>query len=81
MTAADGGEDARIEWRDGPERTGFLPRRFCQFQLKTGDVFPKKAGDEVLARENKLKPMVREALEKRRFIHNALFQALHSNPD
>ena len=64
VTTADGGEDARIEWRDGPERTDFLPRRFCQFQLKTGDVSPKEAGDEVLTRENKLKPMVREALER-----------------
>lgn len=64
VTTTDGGEDARIEWRDGPERTGFLPRRFCQFQLKTGDVSPKKAGEEVLTRENKLKPMVQEALER-----------------
>ena len=64
VTTADGGEDARIEWRDGPKHTHFLPRRFCQFQLKTGDISPKKAGDEVLTRENKLRPMVREALEK-----------------
>ncbi len=62
--APDGGEDARIEWRDGPPRTHFLPRRFCQFQLKTGYVSPKKAGDEVLTAENKLRPMVREALER-----------------
>ena len=64
VTTADGGEDARIEWRDGPERTSFLPRRFCQFQLKTGDISPKEAGDEVLTPENKLRPMVQEALER-----------------
>ena len=64
ITVSDGGEDARIEWLGGPERTGFLPSRFCQFQLKTGKVSPKKAGEEVLARKNGLKPMVREALEK-----------------
>ena len=64
VTAPDGGEDARIEWQGGPERTGFLPNRFCQFQLKTGDIAPKEAGEEVLTRENKLKPMVQEALEK-----------------
>ncbi len=64
QNVTDGGEDARIEWRGGPERTGFLPGRFCQFQLKTGDVSPKEAGDEVLTRENKLKPMVQEALER-----------------
>ena len=64
VTAPDGGEDARIEWQGGLGRTGFLPNRFCQFQLKTGDISPKEAGEEVLTRENKLKPMVREALEK-----------------
>ena len=65
VTAPDGGEDARIEWQGGLGRTDFLPNRFCQFQLKTGDISPKEAGEEVLTRENKLKPMVREALKKR----------------
>jgi DNA-binding transcriptional regulator YiaG len=64
ITVTDGGEDARMEWQGGPERTSFLPNRFCQFQLKTGAIFPKEAGEEVLTRENKLKPMVREALER-----------------
>ena len=64
VTAPDGGEDARIEWQGGLGRTDFLPNRFCQFQLKTGDISPKEAGEEVLTRENKLKPMVREALKK-----------------
>ncbi|TGG94462.1 MAG: hypothetical protein ERJ67_02790, partial [Aphanocapsa feldmannii 277cV] len=27
----DGGEDGRIEWKDGPERTRNLPSRRCQF--------------------------------------------------
>ena len=63
-TAPDGGEDARMEWQGGPGRTSFLPNRFCQFQLKTGAISPKEAGGEVLTRENKLKPMVRKALEK-----------------
>ena len=64
VTAADGGEDARIEWQGGIERTGFLPSQFCQFQLKTGDISPSEAGKEVLTRENQLKPMIRKALEK-----------------
>lgn len=64
VTAADGGEDARIKWQGGLERTGFLPSRFCQFQLKTGDISPSEAGKEVLTRENQLKPMIRKALEK-----------------
>ena len=66
-SAPDGGEDARIEWRDGPPRTGFLPGRLCQFQLKTGKISPAKAGKEVLdSLDSKelLKPMIREVLEK-----------------
>ncbi len=64
VTTADGGEDARIEWQGGRERTHLLPSRFCQFQLKTGDISPSEAGKEVLTRENQLKPMIRKALEK-----------------
>ena len=64
VTAPDGGEDARIEWQGGPERTSFLPNRFCLFQLKTGDISPSKAGKEVLTKENQLKPMIRKAVEK-----------------
>lgn len=63
-SAPDGGEDARIEWQDGPERTGFLPNRLCQFQMKTGKVGPAQAGNEVLDSKKELKPMVREVLEE-----------------
>ena len=63
-SAPDGGEDARIEWRDGPSRTGFLPSRLCQFQLKTGKISPAEAGKEVLDSKKQLKPMIREVLEK-----------------
>ena len=48
ITAADGGEDARIEWEGGPERTPFLPARLTQFQLKATGIGPKAAGDEIL---------------------------------
>ena len=61
--ASDGGEDARIEWQDGPERTSFLPNRLCQFQLKTGRIDPAEAGKEVLTLKKQLKPMVRKVLE------------------
>ena len=63
INAPDGGEDARIEWQNGPERTSFLPNRLCQFQLKTGDIDPAEAGKEVLTLKNQLKPMVRKVLE------------------
>ena len=64
IEAPDGGEDARIEWREGPARTAFLPNRLCQFQLKTGKVFPKDAGKEVLDSKKRLKPMIRDVMEK-----------------
>ena len=60
---ADGGEDGRIEWKGGPDRTPFLPSRLCQFQLKTGSIGPKAAGREVLTRKGVVKEMVRSALE------------------
>lgn len=63
ITASDGGEDARIEWKDGPERTKFLPCRFTQLQLKAGPISPAEAGADILTKAGDVKPMVREALE------------------
>ncbi len=63
IAAPDGGEDGRISWRDGPERTEFLPSRLCQFQLKAGGIGPTDAGQEVVAR-GEVKPMVRSVLEQ-----------------
>ena len=62
--AADGGEDGRIEWEGGPDRTPFLPSRLCRFQLKAGRVGPAEAGREVLARTGRTeKDMVWSVLE------------------
>ena len=63
ITAPDGGEDARIEWQGGPERTPYLPARLTQFQLKATDIGPKEAGSEILtAKTNEIKPLVSGAL-------------------
>jgi DNA-binding transcriptional regulator YiaG len=64
ITAADGGEDARIEWQGGPARTKFLPNRISQFQLKAGEISPGEAGADVLTPKGEVKSMVRDALEK-----------------
>lgn len=64
ITAADGGEDARIEWQGGPARTKFLPNRISQFQLKAGPISPAEAGADVLTPVGDVKPMVRDALER-----------------
>ena len=60
--APDGGEDGRIEWQKGPERTPWLPSRTTQFQLKSGPVAPKQAGSDVLL-HGQVKQMVRDVLE------------------
>ena len=56
LNAPDGGEDGRIEWRAGIDRTTFLPSKLCQFQAKAGKITPTEAAREVL------KPMVRHVL-------------------
>ena len=62
ITAPDGGEDARIFWHGGVERTNFLPSRKCRFQMKTGRVTPSIAGNEVTTR-GQIKPKIREVIE------------------
>ena len=63
ITAPDGGEDGRIEWSGGPGRTGFLPSRCCQFQLKSGAIYPARAGRELLTAGGEIKEMIRSVLE------------------
>ena len=59
----DGGEDGRITWVDGPERTRFLPSRFCVFELKSGEVPKAKAHWVPLTKSRDIKSMVRLTLE------------------
>jgi len=61
ITAPDGGEDGRIKWEGGPDRTRSLPCRDNQFQLKAGPVKPSQAAKDVL-RNKQLQPMVRAVL-------------------
>ena len=63
INTADGGEDGRITWTGGPERTPFLPGRLCQFQLKAGQTTPAAAGRDVLSGSSAVKDMVRLALQ------------------
>ena len=62
VTASDGGEDGRITWQDGPERTSFLPSRINQFQLKAGKISPGAAAKDVLSRTGVVKEMVGSVL-------------------
>lgn len=47
ITVADGGEDARVEWGDGPGATDYLPARFCIFQSKASALSNTQVKHEV----------------------------------
>lgn len=63
ITVSDDGEDARIEWTGGPERTTFLPSRVVQFQLKAGPVSPSGAANDILSKGGILKEQIRNVLK------------------
>lgn len=47
ITIPDGGEDARVEWKGGPDKTDWLPKRFTVFQCKKGTISPSSLKKEV----------------------------------
>src|SRR5262249_33121640 len=69
ITIPDGGEDARISWRAGPDRLDFLPRRFCSFQCKASSVTPASLQHECWDRSvkdrRKLRPVFQSVLDER----------------
>ncbi len=65
ITVPDGGEDGRIEWRDGRERTDFLPTRFTLFQIKATTMPKAKCKNEVVDGDTKaLKPAILEVVQR-----------------
>lgn len=60
---ADGGEDGRIEWDDGPEHTAFLPGRLVQFQVKATDMPAAKCAKELRDKGGSAKQQIRNAIE------------------
>ncbi|MEI2580132.1 hypothetical protein V5G28_015455 [Scytonema sp. PRP1] len=67
ITVPDGGEDARISWAGGLERTDYLPSRFCIFQAKATDPGPAGWKKEVWTKGSQKKGAVRtlnEAMTK-----------------
>ena len=47
QTAPDGGIDAQIEWQDGPEPSGWLPRRHIVLQCKATGMAPAAIKSEM----------------------------------
>lgn len=64
ITVADGGEDGRIEWKDGPDKTEFLPGRLVQFQNKATAMPPAECAKEIVDSKGNLKNMVDKVLKE-----------------
>jgi len=63
INVPDGGEDGRIQWRDGPLNTDYLPHRFVQFQNKATIMGAADCADEIVNNDGTMKHMVEEALD------------------
>jgi hypothetical protein len=64
INVPDGGEDGRIEWESGVDKTDFLPKRFTLFQVKAKEMSPAECYKEILKRDEKnLKDQVTKVLD------------------
>jgi len=63
ITVADGGEDARVTWTDGPLETDYLPSRFCIFQSKATELRPAGWKKEVWTKKSQNRKGNRELNE------------------
>lgn len=60
----DEGEDGRVKWADGPDRTEFIPSRFTLFQCKAERMTKAKCDTEVRGKRSKeVKLKVAEVLD------------------
>ena len=64
IRVSDGGEDGRIKWSGGIERTSFIPNRFTQFQNKATTMTPAECANELVASDGTIKTMVLESLSQ-----------------
>lgn len=65
ITVSDGGEDVRVEWRGGPDRTDYIPRRFTVFQAKAENLSNTKLASEPLTTAKNLKPALKEVVRQK----------------
>ena len=64
IEVSDGGEDGRIKWDGGPQRTDWIPDRFTIFQSKATDMPEAKCKSEMCKKDSKeLKDRVKEVLD------------------
>ena len=69
ITIADGGEDGRVAWHGGPDKTDFLPHRYTIFQCKRTAPGPSSLKEETWTKASQGKG-------KKREINEALAEAL-----
>lgn len=69
ITVADGGEDGRVEWTGGVDKTDYFPTRFCVFQSKAQNLTESKIRNEILKNQRagpaKLNAAVSDVLSKK----------------
>jgi hypothetical protein len=53
ITVPDGGEDGRVEWSGGVDRTNYLPTRFVVFQSKAQDLSDSVVRAEVFTKSSR----------------------------
>jgi len=64
ISVPDGGEDGRIKWEAGPDRTNFIPRRFALFECKATKMDARKCRSQMLqGKPAKLKPRILEVCD------------------
>ena len=65
VTVPDGGEDIRVEWTGGPERTDYIPNRVTIFQSKAENLPDAKFKSEPIDASGKsLKPAVLDVVNR-----------------
>ena len=65
LTIPDGGDDGRVTWTGGPDKTDWLPDRFTIFQCKKGDPGPAGLKAETQSKSSKSSdgtPILSEAM-------------------
>ena len=62
----DGGQDALIQWSQGPNRTSYFPSKYNCFQVKAKKVSPSQCKKEIFnGNENQLKEAVQRVLQNK----------------
>lgn len=63
ITVSDDGEDARVDWQDGPAATDYLPARACLYQSKATNMPKGKCKEEVQDTNGNIKLAIRDVLQ------------------